>query len=79
MPHETTPIIQTHTHPPINAMQHMLLENQRVCQLATKLPTYHGMLSFIAVLTTALHQSLPCTRRMQSTPSYPIPIRSIIK
>jgi len=79
MLHETTPIIQTHTHPPTNSMQQTLLENQTVCHLVTKLPTYHGMSSFITVLTTALHQSPPCTRHTQSTPSYPIPIRSIIK
>ena len=42
----------------------------KVCHLVTKLPTYHGMSSFITVLTTALHQS---------TPSYPIPVRSIIR
>jgi hypothetical protein len=30
------------------------------------------------VLTTALHQSLACTRHIQSTPSYLIPLRSIV-
>jgi hypothetical protein len=79
MLHETTPIIQTHTHYLTNSMDHRLLENLTVSQLVKKLPIFYGMTSFITVLTKALHQSLSCIRWIQSTPSYPISIRSIIK
>jgi hypothetical protein len=46
--------------------------------LVKKFSAYYGIRRFIAVLTTARHWSLSWARCIQSTPSHPISLRSIL-
>jgi hypothetical protein len=55
-----------------------LLEKPTVVQLLKNPPIFYGTRKFITVFTRALHWSLSCARSIQSTPSYPISLRSIL-
>jgi hypothetical protein len=49
------------------------------CHLASQeIPTFYGTHRFITVFTRAYHWSLSCTKCIQSTPSHPISLRSIL-
>jgi hypothetical protein len=54
-----------------------LLEKLPIVQPLKKLPAFYGTRRFIAVFTEALHWSLSWARLIQSTPSYPLSLRSI--
>jgi hypothetical protein len=55
-----------------------LLEKPPIVQPLKNFPTFYGTRRFITVFTRALHWSLSWARSTQSTPSHPIPLRSIL-
>jgi hypothetical protein len=55
-----------------------LLEKPPIVQLLKNFPAFYGPRRFIIVFTRALHWSLPWARSIQSIPSHPISIRSIL-
>jgi hypothetical protein len=55
-----------------------LLEKLPVVQLLKNYPVFYGTRRFITVFTRALHWSLSWARSIQSIPSHPISVRSII-
>jgi hypothetical protein len=56
----------------------VLLQKTPVTQLLANLSTFYGTLMFIPVYTRALHWSILRGRWTQSTPPYPISLRSIL-
>jgi hypothetical protein len=61
-----------------NVWSRVLLEKLIVTHPVKKLPAFYGTRRFITVFTRAHHWSLPWSRCIQSTPSYPISVRSIL-
>jgi hypothetical protein len=56
----------------------ILLEKLIVAQLVQQFPVFYGTRRFITVFTRARHGSLSWARCIQSTPSHPVFIRSIL-
>jgi hypothetical protein len=56
----------------------VLLEKQTVALSLKKFPEYYGTRMFITMLTRACHRFLSWIRRIQSTPSHSISLRSIL-
>jgi hypothetical protein len=57
----------------------VLLEKLTVTQPVKKLPTFYKNRKFFTVFTTARYCSLSWARWIQSTPSHPISLRSILR
>jgi hypothetical protein len=57
----------------------VFLEKLIITQLVKKLPAFYGTLRYITVFTGARYWSLSWARWIQSTPSHPISLRSILK
>jgi hypothetical protein len=55
-----------------------LLEKPPIVQLLKNFPAFYGTRKFIMLLTRALHWSLSWARSIQSIPSHPISLRSIL-
>jgi hypothetical protein len=55
-----------------------LLEQLPIVQPLKNFPGFYGTRSFITVLTRAIHWSLSWARSIQSLPSHPISLRSIL-
>jgi len=55
-----------------------LLEKLRVTQLVKKFPAFYGTRRFITVFTTIRHWFLSSANWIQSTPSHPVHLRSIL-
>jgi hypothetical protein len=55
-----------------------LLEKPPIVQLLKSFPAFYGTRKFVTVFTRALHWSLSWARSIQSIPSHPISLRSII-
>jgi hypothetical protein len=55
-----------------------LLEKPPILQLLKNFPAFYGTRRFITVFTRALHWSRSWARSIQSIPSHPIPLRSIL-
>jgi hypothetical protein len=55
-----------------------LLEKPPIVQLLKNFPAFYGTRRFITVFKRALHWSLSWARSIQSIPSYPISLRSIL-
>jgi hypothetical protein len=55
-----------------------LLEKPPIVQLLKNFQAFYGTRRFITVFTRALHWSLSWVRSIQSIPSYPISLRSIL-
>jgi hypothetical protein len=56
----------------------LLLEKLTVAHLVKKFPSVYGTRKFITVFTTTRHWSLSWARCIQSTPSNPVSLRSIL-
>jgi hypothetical protein len=56
----------------------VFLEKLIVTQLVKKFPTFYGTQRFITEFTRACHWSLSQVRWIQSTPSHPVSLRSIL-
>jgi len=59
-------------------MERTLLEKLTVAQLVKRVPTFDGTQGFITVFTTAHHCFLSWDRCIQSTPTHPISLRSVL-
>ncbi|PNF42139.1 hypothetical protein B7P43_G10280 [Cryptotermes secundus] len=59
-------------------MQLALLEELPILQLLKNFPAFYGTRMFITMFTRALHWSLSSARSIQSIPSHPISLRSIL-
>jgi hypothetical protein len=55
-----------------------LLEKLPIVQPLKNFPAFYGTRRFITVFTTALHWSLSWARSIQSIPSHPISLRSLV-
>jgi hypothetical protein len=62
----------------ITPCRRFLLQNLIVTQLVKKCPAFYGTQMFIIVFRTARHWSLSWVRWIQSTPSHPTSLRSIL-
>jgi hypothetical protein len=66
------------THSLTHSLSWGLLENLPIVQLLKNFPAFCGTRRFITVFTRALHWSLSWARSIQSIPSHPISLRSIL-
>jgi hypothetical protein len=62
----------------IHSLRWVLLEKLSIVQLLKNFPACYGIRRFITVFTRALHRSLFWARSIQSIPSHPIYLRSIL-
>jgi hypothetical protein len=74
----TRSIILLVTHSLTHSWSWALLEKLSIVQLLKNFPAFYGIRRFLTMLTGALHWSLSCARLIQSTPSHPISLRSIL-
>jgi hypothetical protein len=70
--------IQKYTHSFAHSRSWALLEKPPIVQVLNNFPAFFGTRRFIAVFTRALHLSLSWARSIQSIPSHPISLRSIL-
>jgi hypothetical protein len=73
--HLTDVIVMYHE---LTAWSRVLLEKLTVAQLVKKFSALYGTRCFITVFTTARHCPLSWARWIQSTPSHPVSVRSIL-
>jgi hypothetical protein len=66
------------THPLTHSRSAALLEKPPVVQQLKNFPAFYGTQRFITVFTRDLHWSIFLTRSIQSIPSHPISLRSIL-
>jgi hypothetical protein len=66
------------THSLTHSWSWALLEKLPLVQPLKKFPAFYGTRRFIIVFTRALHWSLSWARSVQSIPSHPISLRSIL-
>jgi hypothetical protein len=66
------------THSLTHSRSWALLQKLSIVQLLKNFPAFYGIRRFITVLTRALHWSLSWARSIQSIPSFPINLRSIL-